>query len=48
MDQRNTVDLTKQWLMQGGGSIGNPSMTIVPPGMNSHMDHVRALSSADR
>ena len=45
MDERNT-NLLKQWLMQGGGSIGNPSMTIVPPGMNSHMDHVRALSSA--
>ena len=45
MDQRNT-DLMKQWLMQGGGSIGNPSMAIVPPGMNSHMDHVQALSSA--
>ena len=45
MDQRNT-DLMKQWLQQGGGSIGNPSMAIVPPGMNSHMDHVQALSSA--
>lgn len=45
MDQR-TVDLTKQWLQQGGGSIGNPRATIVPPGVNSHMDHVRALSSS--
>lgn len=45
MDERNTA-LMKQWLMQGGGSIGNPSMTIVPPGMNSHMDHVQALSSS--
>ena len=45
MDQR-TVDLTKQWLEQGGGSIGNPRATIVPPGINSHMDHVRALSSS--
>ena len=45
MDDRNTA-LMKQWLMQGGGSIGNPRMAIVPPGMNSHMDHVQALSSA--
>ena len=45
LDERNNA-LMKQWLMQGGGSIGNPSMTIVPPGANSHMDHVRALSSA--
>lgn len=45
MDQR-TVDLTKQWLQQGGGSIGNPRATIVPPGVNSHMDHVQALSSS--
>lgn len=45
MDAR-TVNLTKQWLQQGGGSIGNPRTTIVPPGVNSHMDHVRALSSS--
>ena len=45
MDQR-TIDLTKQWLEQGGASIGNPRATIVPPGVNSHMDHVRSLSSS--
>ena len=45
MDQR-VQDLTKQWLAQGGASIGNPRATIVPPGVNSHMDHVRSLSSS--
>ena len=45
MDRR-VVDLTKQWLAQGGASIANPSTVIVPPGVNSHMDHVRALSSS--
>ena len=45
LDQR-TIDLTKQWLQQGGASIGNPRATIVPPGVNSHMDHVRSLSSS--
>jgi len=45
MDQR-TIDLTKQWLAQGGASIGNPSTAIIPPGVGSHMDHVRALSSS--
>ena len=45
MDTR-VVDLMKQWLRQGGGSIGNPSMAIIPPGVGSHMDHVRSLSSS--
>ena len=45
MDQR-VHDLIGQFIRQGGGSIGNPSAAIVPPGMNSHMDHVRALSSS--
>ena len=45
LDQRNNA-LVKQWLMQGGGSIGNPRATIVPPGKDSHMDHIRSLSSS--
>ena len=45
LDARN-VNLVKQWLMQGGGSIGNPRSTIVPPGKHSHMDHIQALSSS--
>ena len=45
MDQREK-DLLKQWLAQGGASIGNLRTTIVPPGDNSHMDHVRSLSSS--
>ena len=36
--------LVGQFLRQGGASIGNPSTAIVPPGKDSHMDHVRALS----
>lgn len=43
---KRVVDLMKQWLAQGGASIANPSTVIVPPGVNSHMDHVRALSSS--
>lgn len=45
LDQRNN-NLIKQWLMQGGASIGNPRATIVPPGKDSHMDHIRSLSSS--
>ena len=45
LDQRN-INLVKQWLMQGGASIGNPRATIVPPGEYSHMDHIRSLSSS--
>lgn len=45
LDMRNQA-LAKQWLQQGGGSIGNPRATIVPPGDPSHMDHVRSLSSS--
>ena len=45
LDQRN-IDFVKQWLMQGGASIGNPRATIVPPGKHSHMDHIRSLSSS--
>lgn len=37
-------NLVKQWLSQGGASIGNPSTAIVPPGMDSHMDHIQPLS----
>jgi hypothetical protein len=45
MDDRN-VAFVKQWLGQGGASIGNVRPTIVAPGKNSHMDHVQALSSS--
>lgn len=45
MDDRN-VAFVKQWLGQGGASIGNVRPTIVAPGRNSHMDHVQALSSS--
>ena len=38
--------LVGQWLRQGGASIANPSTVIVPPGVNSHMDHVQSLSSS--
>lgn len=41
-----TQEFMKQWLSQGGASIGNPSTVIVPPGKKSHMDHVQALSSS--
>ena len=39
-------NLVKQWLQQGGASIGNPRETIVPPGAASHMDHIQSLSSS--
>ena len=45
LDDRN-ITLLGQWLRQGGGSIGNPSMTIVPPGKNSHMDHIQPFSGS--
>ena len=44
--KQRTNDFVKQWLAQGGASIGNPSTVIVPPGKHSHMDHVQALSSS--
>lgn len=46
LDQRN-INFVKQWLAQGGASIANPRATIVPPGKDSHMDHIRSLSSSD-
>ena len=46
LDQRNNA-FVKQWLMQGGASIANPRATIIPPGKDSHMDHIRSLSSSD-
>ena len=45
LDQRRN-ELVGQWLRQGGASIANPSTVIVAPGVNSHMDHVQALSSS--
>ena len=44
--EQRAKDFVKQWLSQGGASIGNPSAVIVAPGKNSHMDHVQALSSS--
>ena len=46
LDQRN-INFVKQWLSQGGASIANPRATIIPPGKDSHMDHIRSLSSSD-
>ena len=37
-------NLVGQWVRQGGASIGNPSTAIVPPGIDSHMDHIQPLS----
>ncbi len=45
LDERRNA-LVGQWLRQGGASIANPSTAIIPPGKNSHMDHVQSLSSS--